>query len=309
MHPALSVIFFTTIGGAGYGLLFLLGLQLLLAPPLDRSAVIPIALTGGLLASAGLVASLWHLGQPQRAWRALSQWRSSWLSREAVVALFGYLPLTACIALTWTDADPRWLRLAGGALALAAAATVWCTARIYTSLPPIPAWRLRPVLPGYIGFALLSGLLWWQALAFVLDLPRAPAVALAAAGLGLGMLVLKLGYWRAIDRQTLPADLPTATGLSGASGMRPFEAPHTETSYLLREMGHVLARRHAVPLRRASLLLLALGAGLAAVAAGLPAGAVALSWLSLVMLHAGLFVERWLFFAQARHVVTVYYRG
>jgi DMSO reductase anchor subunit len=80
MHPAFSVIFFTTASGAGYGLLALLGI---LAPlglvPADAgfgALALGLAL---VLITAGLLASSLHLGHPERAWRAFSQWRSSWL--------------------------------------------------------------------------------------------------------------------------------------------------------------------------------------------------------------------------------------
>ena len=101
MHPAYSVIVFTTLSGAGYGLLFLLSL-------LGASGLLPserwFGVTGlGLafvLITVGLLSSSLHLGHPERAWRAFSQWRSSWLSREAVVSLFTYLP-SGLFAIGW----------------------------------------------------------------------------------------------------------------------------------------------------------------------------------------------------------------
>ena len=85
MHPAVSVIFFTVMSGAGLGMIFLIGLGF----PVDASAawVFLIGVVGGGLAVAGLLASTFHLGHPERAWRALSQWRSSWLSREGIAAI------------------------------------------------------------------------------------------------------------------------------------------------------------------------------------------------------------------------------
>ena len=305
MHPALSVVFFTTVSGAGYGLLFVLGLQLAfggVAPASPLAAVL-----GATLASAGLLASLAHLGHPERAWRALSQWRSSWLSREGVAAALSYLPIVAAIALPWLAVSSPVVRLVGIVLALAAATTVWCTARIYTSLTPIPAWQHRLVLPGYLGFAGLSGLAWWSALALLSSDRALPIVALLLLALALIMLALKWRYWHAIDCAPLPVTLAAATGLRGAHGMRPFEAPHTETNYLLREMGYVLARKHASKLRAIALIAIAIGTALAALGAG-----TAMAWpvwFALLLLHIGLFVERRLFFAQARHLVSVYYRG
>jgi sulfite dehydrogenase (quinone) subunit SoeC len=309
MHPALSVVFFTSVSGAGYGLLALLGLLLLLEPLLlARGATLWLLATGTALASAGLLASLAHLGQPRRAWRALSQWRSSWLSREGVCALFAYLPIGTIAALLLLDGPALALRAAGALLLALALATVACTARIYTSLAPVPAWQHPLVLPGYLGFAFASGLLWWGLLLAAHGWQPEPGwYAVLALALG-GLAGLKRAYWRDIDRAPLPTTLASATGIAGAPGLRPFEAPHTETNYLLREMGYVLARRHRGRLRALTLPLL-----LAPLVIALPTlfGAAAVVWLlpALFAAQLGVLVERWLFFAEARHVVTVYYRG
>jgi hypothetical protein len=99
MHPALSVIVFTTASGAGYGLLALFGvLAAIGALPADRAfGATGLSLALALI-SAGLLASTVHLGRPERAWRAFSQWRSSWLSREGVAAVATYVPALAFAA-------------------------------------------------------------------------------------------------------------------------------------------------------------------------------------------------------------------
>nr|WP_217497731.1 DmsC/YnfH family molybdoenzyme membrane anchor subunit [Lysobacter enzymogenes] len=104
MHPAFSVIFFTTLSGAGYGLMAWLGaLALLQHAGLRGAPQLPsFALGAGLLASLvlvtiGLLSSTAHLGKPLRAWRAFSQWRTSWLSREGVMALLTYAPALALL--------------------------------------------------------------------------------------------------------------------------------------------------------------------------------------------------------------------
>ena len=93
MHPQFSVIVFTTLSGAGYGMLCWLGLYGAMDRlPADRQfAIVAMIVALGTIA-AGLVASLFHLGHPERAWRALSQWRTSWLSREGVAALITFIP-------------------------------------------------------------------------------------------------------------------------------------------------------------------------------------------------------------------------
>ena len=101
MHPAYSVILFTTASGAGYGLLVWLALlgMLGLVPPDSGLGLVGIASALALI-TAGLLASTAHLGRPERAWRAFSQWRTSWLSREGVLAVATYIP-AGLLALGW----------------------------------------------------------------------------------------------------------------------------------------------------------------------------------------------------------------
>ena len=93
MHPAFSVVFFTTATGAGYGLLALLGVLggFQIIPPDFWLGFVGMGLALCLIA-AGLLSSTGHLGRPERAWRAFSQWRSSWLSREGVASVATFVP-------------------------------------------------------------------------------------------------------------------------------------------------------------------------------------------------------------------------
>ncbi|MBU6478545.1 MAG: dimethyl sulfoxide reductase anchor subunit, partial [Xanthomonadaceae bacterium] len=168
MKPAFSVIFFTVMSGTGYGLWCLLGAALCVGayPIAGNGVLVPLAF-GFVLVTAGLLASTLHLGRPERAWRALSQWRSSWLSREGIASLATYLPMLVLAWLASTGRTSDGVRIAGALLALCALVTLWCTANIYRSLKTIRAWRTRQVLPLYFAFALLSGGLWlwtWLAL-------------------------------------------------------------------------------------------------------------------------------------------------
>lgn len=317
MHPAFSVIFFTTLSGAGYGLMAWLGALVLLqhggapgAPELPLRALGAGLLAALLLVTVGLLSSTAHLGKPLRSWRAFSQWRTSWLSREGVMALLTYAPALALLAWLLSLGPERawpaaWPLAAGAALTLCALLTVACTAMIYASLPPIPAWRHPLVVPVYLAFAALTGAALLGALpgAFGAGRLAAAAVALLAPLTG----ALKWRYWAAIDRGPLPASRGDALGLPGR---RPsvFERPHTEDNYVTREMGYVLARKHAAKLRRIALTLFAaLPLGLALVALASPAAGGALMGAAALSALLGALVERWLFFAQARHVVTLYY--
>ncbi len=306
MHPALSVIAFTTASGAGYGLLALLGiLTPLRVLPQDRTfGFVALALALSAI-TAGLLASLLHLGHRKRAWRAMSQWRSSWLSREGVAALATYLP-AGIFGILWVFFG-QVSAIAGVLSALGAAVTVCCTAMIYRSLKTIPRWHNGWVLPIYLLAALMSGALWLALLLPFFGSHRAiSALALAAIA---GTAFAKLGYWRFIDNERATSTAGSATGLGHLGEVRLFEAPHTSENYLLKEMGFQIARKHAAKLRRIALLA---GFGLSfllsivpLVASGWPAALAACLAAPLGML--GIFVERWLFFAEARHVVTLYY--
>src|ERR1700721_100889 len=101
MHPSLSIVFFTTASGAGLGLLMLLGIgvPLGLLPSNAGFAFAGLATAVGL-ALAGLGSSVLHLGRPERAWRAFSQWRTSWLSREGVLSVLTFVP-AAIFGVGW----------------------------------------------------------------------------------------------------------------------------------------------------------------------------------------------------------------
>jgi sulfite dehydrogenase (quinone) subunit SoeC len=311
MHPALSIIVFTVSSGLGYGLLALTGILTAMHQlPDDHwfgTAAATVALTGVTL---GLISSTLHLGHPERAWRALSQWRSSWLSREGVAALAAFVPGGLLWLMFLLDARGETLRallcLASAAFALG---TVACTAMIYASLKPIRQWHNPLVLPGYLALALMTGALWLAALASLWpgDARLVVAIALAATALA---AAVKLGYWVAIDRDRGRSSIESATGLGKGGTVRLFEAPHTSENYLLKEMGFRIARKHARRLRRLALSggfalpVLLLAAALAWSAAA-PLAAI----LAAVLGTAGALLERWLFFAEATHTVTLYYGG
>lgn len=310
MNPAFSVIFFTTLSGLGYGLWCWTCLGLLLGAGRGEQAgamSLVALLLGFVLVSIGLLSSTLHLGKPLRAWRAFSQWRTSWLSREGVLAIACFLPFLGVIAPLILPVPAVVAAIALFALLPLSLATVVCTAMIYASLKTIPAWSQRLVVPGYLLFALLTGGLLYLAM---LSLPSVlPSwCGVVAAILALLLAALKLAYWRDIDRGEMPVNRASALGLPANRIVRDFERPHTEANYLTREMGFVVARKHAQKLRIIALILFAgiptLVGLLVAVA---PAQSTLLLWLAALSALGGAMVERWLFFAEAKHVVMTYY--
>jgi sulfite dehydrogenase (quinone) subunit SoeC len=321
MNPAFSVIVFTTLSGAGYGLLAWTALFALAGSvrdaPLPSGPLLAATLLALALVTVGLLSSLAHLGKPGRAWRAVSQWRTSWLSREGVAALLTYLPATALagtLGMSWIDPTGHGFGHVPGALVavlailsiVGALATVACTAMIYASLTPIPAWRHRLVLPVY----LLAGLASGGLLLLAIVAPARPTLATVAAPAAVGLLALlaalKLRYWRQIDTAGLPATRGDAVGMPDRD-IAVFERPATEASYITREMAFVVARAHAQRLRTLSLAFMAV----LPIALLVPVwqwGWTPWPWHAVAALSAlaGIFLERWLFFAQARHVVTLY---
>lgn len=312
MRPAYSVILFTTTSGAGYGLLAALGLLLLLGLAPDRPWLLAGAVALGLaLASVGLVASTFHLGRPERAWRAFSQWRTSWLSREGVAAMAVYAAAAPLACLLLVGDPGGWpLRVLGAATAALALATIACTAMIYASLKPVPQWR-HPAVPAiYLLLGQATGTLLLGALFLLAGVDSALLRGLALVTL-LGAWLAKERYWRdgATPKPGLTA--AAATGLARFGSVRLLDAPHTESNYLLRELGYRVARRHAVKLRRLVRLAgFALPAALA-VALFLPGVPAAprsiLAVLAAASALLGTLAERWLFFAEARHTVMLYY--
>ena len=305
MHPAISVIFFTVVSGAGLGAIFLLGLGWPM--PSGPLAAFLICLLAGGLTVAGLMSSTFHLGHPERAWRALSQWRSSWLSREGVLAIVTMV-LFGIYALVWMVTGERmtWL---GFVISLLAAVTVFATAMIYGQLRTVPNWHTAWTPFCYLAFALASGMLLVAGIGAADVLLGIPVAFWAAASL-LVAWVAKLVWWNRADRIGFSAtgsDTGTATGLGSLGKVRLLERPHSGENYLTREMVHRIGRKHARKLRIIALFLgMAFPLTLAFVAMG--AGQPAILFLiAFVCMMAGLFAERWLFFAEARHAVSLYY--
>jgi DMSO reductase anchor subunit len=286
MHPAPSVILFSTLSGLGFGFLAFLGWGAL--QPSGWAAFCLWALGYGL-AVAGLLASTFHLGNPKNALKAFTQWRTSWLSREAWASVATLL-LLAPVALSdiFGLGLPPVLGQVAGVLALG---TVFTTAMIYTQIKAVPRWHhwLTPLMFlafAVAGGAVLSGQVW------------AP-LALLAVG------AVLLALWRVGDGAFARAGqtLGTATGLDRLGVPSVFDPAHTAGNYLKREMIFVVGRKHAARLRKIALLLASV---LPAVLLLLPLGVWGIA-LAAALHLAGTMAARWLFFAEAEHVVGLYY--
>lgn len=288
MHPAPSVILFSTLSGLGFGLLAFLGLGM----PAPTGGVAFVFFTiAYLLAVGGLIASTFHLGHPERALKAFTQWRTSWLSREGICAVAALLVMAAYgFGLVFLDA--RWgvLGYIGAALSIF---TVFTTAMIYTQMKTVPRWHNVTTPLMFLSICIAGGAL----LAGQVTL-AAPLLAVAGAA--------QLAHWVIGDKAlaTSGTTMATATGLGARGDVRAFEPPHTGTNYLLKEFIYVVARKHAMKLRLIALVLMAVLPLLILLA--FPFNHI-LAGLAVISHLIGVFTARWLFFAEAEHVVGLYY--
>ena len=287
MHPAPSVIFFTVFSGIGFGLLFWLGLDT--TPPTGWAAFIWFALAY-IMAVGGLLSSTFHLGRPERALKAFTQWRSSWLSREGIAAVATLITM-ALYGAGLVFFESAW-QLLGWLGALGAIATVFTTSMIYTQMATVPRWKHWTTPALFLTLALGGGALLAAKITF--------AIILLIIAAGLQAYAWFTGDQRLASSGTT---IETATGLGHIGTVRAFEPPHTGTNYLLKEFAFEVGRKHVQALR---ILALGLGFAIPVILLLLPIGhfgaAIA------VLCHiAGILALRWLFFAEAEHVVGLYY--
>lgn len=286
MHPAPSVILFSTLSGLGFGFLAFLGWGALM--PSGWAAFSLWGLGYGL-AVVGLLAATFHLGNPKNGLKAFTQWRTSWLSREAWASVATLLLLAPMALSDIFDLGlGRAVGQLGGTLAIL---TVFTTAMIYTQIKAVPRWHhwLTPAMFltfALAGGALLSGWAW------------APLLLLAV-----GAVLVAL--WRVGDGAFARAEqtMGTATGLDRLGVPSVLDPAHTAGNYLKREMIFVVGRKHAAKLRR---IALGLASVLPALVLLFPLGVWGIA-IAAVLHLAGALAARWLFFAEAEHVVGLYY--
>ena len=287
MHPAPSIIVFTTLSGIGFGLLIFLGLGL---PALTGWLAFIAFGTAFSAAVAGLVASTFHLGHPERALLAFTQWRSSWLSREAWLACGALITMglygAGAVLFGVRIVPLGWV---GAAFCLA---TIGATSMMYGQLKTVPRWRhwTTPLLffaYGLGGGALLAGQI------------AAAIVLIALAG------VVQVLAWYLGDKALAAtgSDTGTATGLWPRGEVRAFESPHTGPNYLTREMVFVIGRKRSTQLRVISLIL----AILFPIAVLVIVPGHVFASLAIISHVLGVLTARWLFFAEAEHVVGLFY--
>lgn len=308
MHPAFSVIFFTVSSGAGFGLFALLYLGDLFG--IDGGLSMEGKLVAGGLAlvliAAGLTSSLFHLANPINAWRAFNRFRTSWLSREGVFAMAFYPLALIYLGATWLSMpELEIMRLTAGGLAtLLAWITLFSTGMIYACLKTIRQWNSPLVPANYIALGHFSGALLLLVIASQGNAPLDGYIALALSLLAIAAS-LKAIYYFWIAKPGAASTIKTATGFTRGN-VKLLDTGHTHGTFLTEEFGFQIARTHALALKT---LVFIVGFILPAIAI-IFAPQENIKWAinaAIFLAILGMIAERWLFFAEARHVVNLYH--
>lgn len=304
MRPAWSVIVFTTLAGAGQGLfLALFAVDLFAMAPAEFVAA-GAAIASGLLA-AGLAASFFHLGHPERAWRSAAMWRTSWLSREVIVlpVFMGLVVLYG--VLHFLKSERTFLLIAGVAAAVLCVALFICTGMIYACLKFLQEWHTPLTVANFILLGSASGLTAAAALAAWLHPVLAQPYAAAA------LIVGALGYLTRLASLARNARLRPKSTLATAIGIKhPKIAQIAQGamggSFNTREFFHGRPREVVRAVRWTFLALVFPLPALLLFAAGSSVWALGAAFL---IQYAGLLAERWYFFAEAKHPQNLYYQA
>jgi sulfite dehydrogenase (quinone) subunit SoeC len=324
MRPDFSVLFLTTLIGVGQGLfLALFTVQLyalagLLPPPSSHAFYAHGSLVALLFLLGGLVASFFHLGRPERAWRTATRWRTSWLSREVIVLpalmgtvflfgvahLAGWKPVVATLPSGLAIDTTVALGVVGTVLAFA---LFLCTAMIYACLPFLREWASPLTV---VNYTLLGG-----ASGFTLAAAFAAGVApeLTRFLAGWAFVITLLGAVSRIaslirnDRLKPKSTLQTAIGIKHPRIVQK-SMGFMGGSYNTKEFFH---GRSGAALRSVKwvFLLAAFAVPLALLAWGWSGGPAGLLTVAFVVQYLGLLAERWFFFAQANHPQNLYYQA
>ena len=323
MHPAFSVIFLTTLIGVGQGLFLALYTGQLYSVvkvlPVQDSAT--FYGTGSAVAVlflvAGLFASFFHLGHPERGWRAASQWRTSWLSREVIVlpafmgmtALYGVIHYFGWnpVLFTFRETFAVDLSLIIGALNTIMAFTLFlCTAMIYACIKFLQEWATPLTVVNYTLLGSASGFTLTTAFAAYQGSDLTPFYGGWAIILTLAALVTRISSLIRNARIQHRSTLRTAIGIRHARIAQKSQGFMTG-SFNTREFFHG-APRFVFNLVKWLFLVLVFPVPIALLSLGMATQAGAVFAIAFAVQYLGLMAERWFFFAQANHPQNLYYQ-
>jgi len=289
MHPAPSIILFTVLSGFGFGLISIIGLLQFLSV-ITMFDLIIYSIIGVIFATVGLVSSFFHLANKKNAIKSLSQWQTSWLSREAIASIFCLLVVFGNII--WAVSQNNYISEVGVVLFFLSLFTIFTTSMIYAQLKTVPSWN-NALTPAIFVCAALTG-------GAILLTDYASLVLLLVFG------TLQISFWYIADRgfQDKETSVGTALGYNKNEEIRPFDVAHTNRNYLLNEMVYKVARKHSVKIRYISFFM----------AFVFPMSLIlifpnnfSVSVYAITIHLIGIYFSRWLFFAEAKHSVSFYY--
>ena len=304
MHPAFSILFFTTLAGSAQGLVVMLALAVLSGVGVAPGFVSMALGVAELLLVGGLAASFLHLGRKMRAWRAVLMWRTSWMSREVIV-LPGFIAL---VALWWlalrTGYKAAWLP----ALLIVGALALWyCTAMIYACLRFIEEWAHPLTIVNFTLIGLSSGLVLGCALGTLKGeialIQAASPWALAATLAAWITRALALRRNAALRHKST---LQSATGIQSPTLVQK-SMGMSAGAFNTREFFHG-AKLATLKNVKLGFLLLTFALPVLLIVWALASQTTLPLLLALLVQAPGLIAERWFFFAQAKHPQNLYYQ-
>jgi len=303
MRPAFSVVFLTTLIGAGQGLLIALFAAHALGAP-SRTFIVAGATVALVLAGLGLFASFFHLGRPERAWRSAAMWRTSWLSRE-VIALPLFMAATAAYAAA-TFTGSAGALLLGAFAAVAGLALFYCTAMIYACVKFLQEWASPYTIANFFLMGTASGF----TLAAALAGRFAPGLLLALAGASIALTAI--AFFTRLASLERNANIRHKSTLQTAIGVnhprvRQISQGFTGSSFNTIEFFHGASPGMMARLPSAFLTLAFIGP-MILVGVGAAAQSFGILALAFALQYAGLVIERWFFLAQANHPQNLYYQ-
>jgi DMSO reductase anchor subunit len=307
MHPAFSILFFTTLAGAAQGLLVALALAQIGGVSIDSGFLLQAIALGLVLLTAGLASSFLHLGHKLRAWRAVLMWRTSWMSREVIV-LPAYIGLTALWWLSlYTGADSALAPVLPWAIVVGALLLWYCTAMIYACLRFIQEWAHWSTVANFILIGLASG----SVLSCALAASNGQALLLSAMApwATAATLVAALVRWFSLRRNSSLRPTSTLQSATGIQAKRLVQKSMgmSAGAFNTREFFHGASQLVLRNVRWAfvlGLFVLPIGLALCALSS---ASSWPWAWAALLQAPA-LIAERWVFFAQAKHPQNLYYQ-
>jgi DMSO reductase anchor subunit len=311
VHPAFSVIFLTTLIGVGQGLFLALyaaelGAAFGFAQAHEgRTFFAAGSVIALLFLGAGLLASFFHLGHPERGWRAAAKWRTSWLSREVIVLpafMAAVVAYGAAHYLGW-----RGTMMLGALAAILSVALFICTGMIYACIKFLQEWATPLTVVNYFLLGCASGVTFAAAFAasagsdLAADYAVAAIVLTAAAWIGRAASLVR-------NRRLKPkSSVQTAIGIKHPRIVQRAQGA-MGGSFNTREFFHgaPLARLRAV---KWAFLVLAFALPIVLIGLGMGANQAQFIAAAFAVQYLGLLAERWFFFAQANHPQNLYYQA